>query len=390
MRQWLRVFSLLILAALLGCAPSTTMPGTGLDQALSGESSKPQQVLSIVCRSEPLSAINSTSSRASIVPALFSSGLGAFDETERAYPVLAEALPTLNSDAWVMLPDGRMETTHRLRPNLVWHDGAALTAEDFRFGWRAMQALVASGTANPNAMLRQIVDVSAPDTRTVVVRWAGPFGDAYIMPSLYPRPRHVLEAALEDGSPEAFASHPYWFGEHIGAGPYRLDRWEPASFIEGSAFENFVLGRPKMDRVRVTWSSDPNTTLARLLAGDAHVAVDDALQFQQALTLKREWREGAPLILSPNRLRYSAFQARPEYVDPRSMLDVRVRKAVTHAVDRQALADAMLEGEGIVADSPVPPTVGYFREVERVISKYAYDPRRVEQLMGERRLRKEW
>lgn len=373
----------LLFVALLGtaaCAPSAR-PATG-GEAQAVQPAKPQPVLAIVCRSEPLSAINSTSSRAAIVPALFSAGFGAFDEAERPYPVLAEALPTVNSTGWAMFPDGRMETTHRLRPNLRWHDGTALVADDFRFGWRALQVLVASGAANPSTLLKMIDDVVAPDPRTVVIRWSGPYGDAYI-PQLYPRPRHILEAALDTGTPEAFASHPYWFGEHIGAGPYRMDRWEPASFIEASAFDDFVLGRPKVDRVRVTWSSDPNATLARLLAGDAHITVDDALQFQQALTLKREWKEGAPLILSPNRLRYSAFQARPDYVDPRSMLDVRVRQAITHAVDRKTLADAMLEGEGMVAESPVPPTVSYNADVDRVITKYPYDPRRAELLMTE-------
>jgi peptide/nickel transport system substrate-binding protein len=339
-------------------------------------------VLAIVCRSEPLSAINSTSSRAAIVPALFSAALGAFDEAERPYPVLAEALPALNTPGWIMFPDGRMETTHTLRANLRWHDGTPLVAEDFRFGWRAQQVLVAAGAANPSTLLKVIDEVVAPDARTVVIRWSGGYGDAY-NPALFPRPRHVLESALETSTAEAFSSHPYWFGEHLGAGPYRMDRWEPGSFIEGSAFDDFVLGRPRIDRIRVTWSSDPNATLARLLSGDAHMAVDDALQFQQALTLRREWQDGAPLILSPNRLRYGAFQARPEYVDPRSMLDVRVRRAITHALDRKTLADAMLEGEGMVAESPVPPTVAYQAEVERVITRYPYDPRRVEQVMAE-------
>ena len=47
--------------------------------------------------------------------------------------------PQLNTDSWRVLPDGGMETTYRLRPDLTWHDGTALTAEDWAFSWRVYQ-----------------------------------------------------------------------------------------------------------------------------------------------------------------------------------------------------------------------------------------------------------
>lgn len=49
---------------------------------------------------------------------------------------LAEAFPQLGTDSWRVLPDGRMEVAWRLRPNLTWHDGTPITAEDFVFGYR--------------------------------------------------------------------------------------------------------------------------------------------------------------------------------------------------------------------------------------------------------------
>src|SRR5207244_9965308 len=67
---------------------------------------------------------------------LFNASLALFDDKGLARPYLAEALPQLNTDTWRVLPDGRMETTYRLRDNLTWHDGASLTAEDFAFAFR--------------------------------------------------------------------------------------------------------------------------------------------------------------------------------------------------------------------------------------------------------------
>jgi peptide/nickel transport system substrate-binding protein len=48
-------------------------------------------------------------------------------------PRLAEAVPTTDNGMWRVFPDGRMETTWKLRPNIRWHDGVPLTADDLVF-----------------------------------------------------------------------------------------------------------------------------------------------------------------------------------------------------------------------------------------------------------------
>src|SRR5581483_7048435 len=100
---------------------------------------------------------------------------------------------------------------------------------------------------------------------------------------------HVLAAAYDEGNWEAFAANPYWTRSYLGAGPYKLDRWEPGAFLEGSAFDQHVLGRPKIERVHVSFISDANTTLANLLSGSVDMAADDGVTFQQGIAAKREW-----------------------------------------------------------------------------------------------------
>src|SRR5262249_51558269 len=65
---------------------------------------------------------------------LFNAGL-AMSGRGQWHPYLAESLPRLNSDTWQVFADGRMETTYRLRPNLTWHDGTPLSADDFILSW---------------------------------------------------------------------------------------------------------------------------------------------------------------------------------------------------------------------------------------------------------------
>src|SRR5581483_8023384 len=61
-----------------------------------------------------------------------------YDERGVAHPMLASELPSRDKGTWVIRPDGTMQTTYRLKPNVTWHDGTRLTARDFVLGWRVM------------------------------------------------------------------------------------------------------------------------------------------------------------------------------------------------------------------------------------------------------------
>jgi ABC-type transport system substrate-binding protein len=146
-----------------------------------------------------------------------------------------------------------------------------------------------------------------------------------------------------------------------------------------------VLGRPKIDRLRVLFIPDRNTTLANLLAGAVHVSSDDSISFEQAVVLRREWAptNGGTVIPAPTGWRNIQVQLRPEFMAPRGLADPRVRRALAFTMDKQSLNEALFEGEGHLADTMVEPTRDYFPDVDRVIAKYSFDPRRSEQLMAE-------
>ncbi len=313
----------------------------------------------------------------------FNAGLAINDERDLPRPYLAEALPQLNSDAWRVSPDGRMETTYRLRPDLTWHDGEPLTAEDFVFAYR-VYATPELGLASLPP-LNYMEDVVASDARSVIIRWHQPFAqaNALLMGDFLPLPRHLLESQFGQLPPESFASLPFWISDYVGLGPYRLTRSELGASADGAAFAGHALGKPKIDQVRFLYMPDANTALANLLSGGAHVATDNSIDLQQASVLDREWgRGGGTVIRNPIGVRHGNVQLRPDFATPRTLLDLRVRRALAHGTDRQALADALTEG-GSIADTLVLPQVEYFPELDRAITKYPYDPRRMEQLLNE-------
>src|SRR5439155_20864635 len=129
----------------------------------------------------------------------------------------------------------------------------------------------------------------------------------------------------------------------------------------------------------------PNIAVPHLLSGAAQVELDRALQYDHATQLPGDWKktgEGT-LILIPSETRFLGAQLRPAYAIPRANLDLRVRQASIHAIDRKALSDALLEGEGRVAETGAVPYEPYFDALDRVITRYPFDLRRTEDLMGQ-------
>lgn len=318
---------------------------------------------------------------------LLNAELTLLDERGSPGPYLAEELPELGTESWRVYSDGRMETRWRLRPGAAWHDGAPLTAADFVFAWRVYRTPGLGGSAAPP--LHAMEDVIAVDDRTFVIYWHRLYPDANSLAGydrdFVPLPHHILAVPFEQVASEAFANHPYWSREYIGLGPFRLESWEPGSFLQVVAFDRHVLGRPRIDRIEVRFKSDMNSVLASMLAGEIHLAADNALSLEQVVTLKREWEPlgAGGFILIPSLWRATAFQLRPEFANPSAILDLRVRKALAHTVDKQVLTETVYHGMEPVSDFMISPSSRWGSAAARGIVPYAYDAQRAEELMRE-------
>lgn len=387
MNTRLAVLTAIGFLAVISCAPATTAPSRTTDDTLRTPS-QPSRVLRIVVRAEPGSiggtillptGISTGSQRR-----IFNAGLTFDDSDAQPRPYLAEGLPQLNTDSWRVSPDGRMETAYRLRANLTWHDGNPITAADFVFA-RTVYTNPAFGLAAsiPHAL---IAEVQAPDAQTVVLRWNQPYPEAaeLDLQEFAPLPRHILQPIYE-AERDNLPNHAFWTTEFVGAGPYRVGRWEPGAFIEASAFDRHVLGRAKIDRIQITWSADFNATLATLIAGGADMPADDSIRVEQGLVLEREWaaRNAGTVTYRPQLPRLIQVQHRAEYANPSAVRDIRVRRALAHAIDKPVINETLFDGKGITSDSLILPTLPNFAEVDRAIARYPLDLRRAEQLTNE-------
>src|SRR5262245_31288600 len=123
-----------VLIALFGC----TSPRPGGDRSAAGSpqtGATKKVVASVRGDVRTLSEAINSGAGSSIagtreIDLLVSAGLGLLDSAGQHRPQLAESVPTIENGQWKVFPDGRMETSFRLRHDAVWHDGTPFTAED--------------------------------------------------------------------------------------------------------------------------------------------------------------------------------------------------------------------------------------------------------------------
>jgi peptide/nickel transport system substrate-binding protein len=384
-----RVFVPVLVLLLSACASPAPAPQPGAAPSQPQPApSQPSRTLRVVIRSEPgtLSGVRliPTGITTSFERRVFNAALVLRSADGTFTPYLAESLPQLNTDSWRVLSDGRMETTYRLKPNLTWHDGTPLTAADFAFAWRVYTS-PEYGTAGtkPHAQMEEVV---ASDPRTVLIRWKQPYPEAaQLWEDQFAPIQQAKAEPLFQADRENFPGQPFWTTDYVSAGPFKVDHWERGAFVDASAFDGHALGRPRIDRMRITWNADFNATLATLLAGDADISADDSIRVEQGLTLEQQWtaRGAGTVQYRPQLPRLIQVQHRMEYANPQAVRDVRVRRALTHAMDKPAINESLFEGKGLTSDSLIYPTLGYYSMVDQAVAKYPFDTRRTDQLMTE-------
>jgi len=313
------------------------------------------------------------------VETLVHQGLVTRDQNLVLVPRLAEAVPSVENGLWKVLPDGRMETTWRIRDGARWHDGTPFTADDLLFTARVIRDPAMADLYTSDFEL--IEGVEAADPRTVRVTWKRPFIEADQLFGVLgppaaqmgaPLPKHLLEqASLEDKA--GFSALPYWSSAFVGMGPYKIKEWVLGSGrMVLSANDTYVLGRPKIDEIEIRMITDNNTMLANILANEIDFTMGRNLSFEQSQTVRGQWRDGTvrvgaasnPLIMYPGFL----------YADPVIVRDVRFRRAFLQAINREELAEALLPGFSSVAHSFLLPSDPDHPTLEGSIVKYAYEP----------------
>ncbi len=383
MRRSIRVLTpMLVLLILVGCAPSSRSTSAS-DAASVAQPAAPKRITvgvqtdfnSVVTRM--LRSGAGTRPGVTEIEQLVNAGLSQLDNNNALAPVVAEAVPSTANGLWKVFPDGRMETTWRIREGAVWQDGVPFTSDDLLFSITAAQD--AELPLLRNSGLTLLERASAPDARTFVIEWKQPFIEADTifaangMVQHLPLPKHLLEGALSGENKAAYETLPYWSTEFIGLGPYRLGEWTLGQSLTLRANDRFVLGRPKIDTIEVRAFPDPNVLQAAMLseAVDLPLGTGRSTSFDLAQDLEARW-SGKVYFLPANVL---AFWPQLLSPTPAVVGDARFRRALVMATNREEMVNAFYAGNTSVADTFIGPAEPQYANVKGSAVRYAYDPR---------------
>jgi len=382
-----KAFGGCLLLALLACATPTLR--SGLEGATGG--APPQNTVKTLTIAGGLANLGfavwnaSNAGHLHSVENVHSVGLVNVDQNGNLEERLAVKTPSLDDQTIAVLPDGRMQTIWKLRPNVVWHDGTPFSADDLVFTWRMMNtAGIPVFTATS---VRNMESMEAPDPLTLVITYKSTYYQAstLVLQDFWPVPRHVLGDALQ-GDTEAFLNHPYWTTEYIQMGPFRLVDYGLGESIAFERFDNYFLGRPNLDRVILRAIPDPNTLFANVRAGTVDMATELSLPPDLLVQLRDEWKQtgGGSVLSRQGALRYFKVQFDPEWAKlPEMGRDPRVRQALYMGVDRDSLREALFPGFDdtesdtyMLKKDPRAPVVG------KPFARYPFDPARAVQVLA--------
>jgi peptide/nickel transport system substrate-binding protein len=257
------------------------------------------------------------------------------DAAYRPEPYLARS--------WEFDSDTSQVVLH-LRGDVRWHDGAPVTARDVVF---TFERLKDPRVPFPNPAYFDYWDAAEAVDDTTVRFFLRPHANA-----LYGWSRTAIMPAhlLEEVPPEELPGHPFGTLRPVGNGPFRFvervpgDRWV---FEANHDFPEELGGRPYLDRLVYRQISDEFTLTAALQAGEVDLILDASPQMLEQVA------GDSSIVTSGYHAPEYAFIAwnslRPWFRDP------AVRRALTMAIDRETLVQAVLDGNGSVATGPVGP-----------------------------------
>jgi peptide/nickel transport system substrate-binding protein len=269
-----------------------------------------------------------------------------YDAQSRTVPGLAESWRVVDENTWEF----------RLRPNVRFHNGNPFTADDVAFTI-ARVPTVPNSPSSFATFTRPITSVEVVDPLTVRMRTNGPY--PLIVTDL--ASVRILDRETHQGA----ATEDFNAGRAaIGTGPFRFVAFRPGDRVELERNDSYWGGRQHWARVNYRMITNDAARTAALLAGDvdvidqvatsdvARLRTDARVSLSEVTSLRIIYlaldhsREGATPGITTN-------DGRPTERNP--LRDLRVRQALSHAIDRGVIAERVMEGAAIAAGQFLPP-----------------------------------
>jgi peptide/nickel transport system substrate-binding protein len=292
------------------------------------------------------------------VAALVFEGLTALDDRGRVSPALATGWETT---------EGGSVFEFQLRRGVSWHDGAPFTAADVVFTIQAIQDPQFQGDPALHALWRSVT-VERVDDFTVRFALTEPFPSFLYYTTIGLLPAHLLsDVPAADLPATAFST-----SQPTGTGLFMVDSVSPERVVL-VANPTYWGRKPFLERVEFWSFGDEDAVLASYERGEI-----DAFRPSRSKSLSELAQLAGLQLFSSEQAGYSAIFLNLTREAAPFFQVLEVRQAMLYSLDRQALVDTVLGGQGLVADSPLPPMLWAY---DPAVRQYTYDPERAAGLL---------
>ncbi len=330
-------------------APEPAYGDTFVDSAISDATN----LLAILCTDVPSHSISR----------LIFNGLVKYDGERNIVPDLAES--------WEV-SDDNLRITFHLRRGVRFHDGVEMTARDVEYTYRV---IMDPGTLTAYRGDFELVEkVEVPDDYTFRVTYREPFAPALESWATHVLPRHLLEG--KDINTSELCRHP------VGTGPYRFVKWETGQKIVLERNPDYFetdpatgMRLPYISRYVYRIIPDAGVQFNELMAGKIDTMKLRPLQWVRQTATDRFTKSYRKYKYLADKYTYLGYNLEREM-----FRDVRVRRALSHAINKQEIVDGVLLGLGVPATGPYKPGSWVYNPN---VVRYPYDPQRARELLAE-------
>ncbi len=276
------------------------------------------------------------------------------------YSSTLEPLPEL-AKSWELSPD-KLTYTFRLQDGVTWHDGKPFTADDVVFSIMKFHMEL---SPRARGIFAKIKEATAPDPLTVKLTLDTPFDPFLLMfdvTTVAMVPKHIYDGTDYRNNPANQTP--------IGTGPFRFGEWQRGNFIRLPRYDGYWKpGQPYLDEIIFRIVPDSQSRGIALQSGQVQMTAAndiepfDVPRFREQPNLEvttKGWEYFSPLM-------WLELNHRTKPLD-----DVRVRQAISHAIDRDFVLRRLWFGVGKPATSPVASTTRFYDPASKLP---AYDPK---------------
>jgi dipeptide transport system substrate-binding protein len=291
-----------------------------------------------------------------------------------------EIKPSL-AESWETSKDG-LKITFKLRKGVKFHTTAAFTptrdfnADDLIYSFERMRDpkhpfhKVNGGQYeywDSMEMSKIIKEIKKIDDYTVQFQLSqqeAPFITNLAMPFTIVLSKEYLEKMMAAKTPEKVDTQP------VGTGPFVFQSYEKDSIIRYKAFDNYFKGRPKIDNLVFSITTDASVRTQKLKAGECHLIAEPSPQDLPKLKQDSNFKV---LELEGLNVGYLAMNVNKKPFDK-----LEVRQAVNMAMNRKSYMEAIYLGNASLAKNPVPPTSWSYNASTPEIE---YNPEKAKELL---------